>query len=405
MPTDIKTLNGNNRKNPLILAYLSFVAALIVAFITTISISFSPIIVIFPILPVAGIIGIKKRNKELIVIPALISFTISLLAIMSVGILLITSSLLMIASSFLFLKTEPEVEVHEKARKTANIAALSSLFASAAASVYALFWLYLGASSSSFQVVGLVFYSVPILFPLLGIIGIRNGNAGFLNTSSAFSLITGIFLGLLLQKTLFLASPLLLVISAFVYQEGIALETREFVDKGFWKIALILAAVSLLSGAGAAIYSEMALVTDGCYSYQTSPTSGGTVCSDFRPDYVIPVIFSAIGIAGILRQNRMLLYASASLYLAMMVRYISYMGVFFFPSFILLLFSAVAYQKGVRKTGNILEKPVDSKNAGILLFLLLLFVVLWIIAVYYFVEPASSGMSGGYGTVRSHRVN
>ncbi|MCX9014843.1 MAG: hypothetical protein OIN89_08640 [Candidatus Methanoperedens sp.] len=38
------------------------------------------------------------------------------------------------------------------------------------------------------------------------------------------------------------------------------------------------------------------------------------------------------------------------------------------------------------------------------LFLLLLFVVLWIIAVYSFVKPASSGISSGYSTAQSHRV-
>ena len=398
-------VNRNNRKNALVLAYFSLAAALIVAFITTTLINFSPVIVMSPLLPIVGIYGILKRNKELLISSALISFTISLLTIMSVGIFLITSSLSLIVSSFFYLKDETKVKVHEKAKKIAIITAISSLFASIVAAVYVLLWLYQGASSSSLQVVELVFYSVPIIFPALGIIGIRNGNAGFLNTSSAFSIITGIFFGLLLQKFFFLASPILLIISAFVYQGGIAGEIRkEIVDKGFWKIALILAIMSLLTGAGAVIYSELALVADGCYSYQTSPTGGGTVCGDFRPDYVIPVIFSAIGIAGVFRENKMLLYASASLYLAMIVRYISHMGVFFFPSFILLLFSALVYQKGVRKDGTIMEKQADTKTSGVLLFLLLLFVVLWIIAVYQFVEPSSSGISSGYGTAQPHKI-
>lgn len=143
---------------------------------------------------------------------------------------------------------------------------------------------------------------------------------------------------------------MLLVISAFAYQGGIIGEfKREMADVRLKKVALVLAGIALVAAMVTTLYSEFVLVTGGCYSYQTSPTSIERICSDFRTDYVIPVIISTIGIAGILRENKLLLYASATVSFVRIVAYLQPIASLFLPSFIALILSALIYKMGIRK--------------------------------------------------------
>ncbi|MDP2845005.1 MAG: hypothetical protein Q8N79_02885, partial [Candidatus Methanoperedens sp.] len=205
------------------------------------------------------------------------------------------------------------------------------------------------------------------------------------------------FLGLLLRKPLFLASSLLLVLSAFAYQGGVIGEfKREMADARLKKIAMLLAGIALVAAMGATLYSELVLVSGGCYTYQTSPTSGGRICSDFRIDYVIPVIILAVGMAGILRENKLLLYASATASFVRIVVYLQPIASLFLPSFIALIFSALIYKMGIRRVEPQVEVQENTKQYYVLLLLSAL-VIFWIIAVYIFVHPGSIETSGGYG--------
>jgi len=138
------------------------------------------------------------------------------------------------------------------------------------------------------------------------------------------------------------------------------------------------------------------LFSNGCYNYQTSPTSGGYTCGDFRPDYVIPVIILAVGMAGILRESKLLLYAAATVSFVRIVGYLQPIASLFLPSFIALILSALIYKMGIRKVEPQVEVRENTKEYYILLFLSAL-VVFWIIAVYMFVHPNSVESQGGYG--------
>ncbi len=209
-----------------------------------------------------------------------------------------------------------------------------------------------------FEVISI--YSLLVVLPLLGLVGIRLGKKDFLNTSAALSsVVLMIFFGLLLQKPLFLINPILLILSAFIYRGGLEREIKkETVNEKLKKIAMFLATISLFAAIVTTLYSERVLVINGCYTYQT-PTSGGTICSDFRPDYVIPVILSIVGIAGIFRKNKIMLYASAAASFVRMVVYLSPVGILFVPSFVMLILSAFAYQKGIKKE-KILKEATEN---------------------------------------------
>lgn len=388
-----------NRRNALWLAGLSLAASLLVFLFFTAGASFSPLVLVSPVVlilafaPLAGMLGIISRNKEVLIISSLMSLALTILGIVSIGLFFVAPSLLLIISTFVYLRDEPVVEVNEKARKAALVTALASLFVAIAAI----------APQVSFGgpilalAFGLIFYSFPIISPIMGIVGIRNGNKEFLYASSAISLVLAIFLGLLLRKPLFLASSLLLVLSAFAYQGGIIGEfKRELADARLKKIALVLAVIALVAAMVTTLYSERVLITSGCYTYQTSPTSGGRICSDFRTDYVIPVIISAVGMAGILRENKLVLYASATASFVRIVVYLQPIASLFLPSFIALIFSALIYKMGIRRVEPYVEVQENTKQYYVLLLLSAL-VIFWIIAVYIFVNPSSVGISSGYG--------
>jgi hypothetical protein len=389
----------NNRKNALWLAGLSLATSLLVFLFFTASASFSPLSLVSPVVlilvftPLAGVLGIISRNKEVLIISSLISLALTILGIVSIGMFFVVPSLLLIISTFVYLRDEPAVDVNEKARRAAFVTAFASLFVAIAAI----------APEVSFGglipglAFGLIFYLFPLIPPILGIIGIRNGNKEFLFASCAISLVLAIFLGLLFRKPLFLASSVLLVLSAFAYQGGVIGELkREMADARLKKIALVLAGIALVGAMVTTLYSEFVLVTGGCYSYQTSPTSGERICSDFRPDYVIPAIISALGMAGILRENKLLLYASATVSFVRIVAYLQPIASLFLPSFIALILSALIYKMGIRRMEPHVEVQENTKQYYILL-LLFAIVILWIIAVYIFVHPSSIEMSGGYG--------
>ena len=389
----------NNQKNALWLAGLS-VATSFLAFLfftagssLSPSVLVSPILLIFALVPLAGVLGIIYRNKEVLIISTLISLALTFLGIVSIGFFFVVPSLLLIISTFVYLKDEPEVEVNEKAGRAAFIMAIASLFVAIAGTATEVSF---GGSILALAF-GLIFYLFPLIPPVLGIVGIRNRNKEFLYASCAISLVLGIFLGLLFRKPLFLASSILLVISAFTYQGGVLGEfKREMVDARLKKIALVLAGVALFVTMATTLYSESVLITDGCYNYQTSPTSGGYTCGDFRPDYVIPVIILAVGMAGILRGSKLLLYAAATVSFVRIVGYLQPIASLFLPSFIALILSALIYKMGIRKVEPQVEVRENTKEYYILLFLSAL-VVFWIIAVYMFVHPNSVGSQGGYG--------
>lgn len=390
---------NNNRRNALWLAVFSLATSLLAFLFITAGASFSPFVLVSPVVlilafaPLTGILGIIYRNKEVLIISSLMSLALTILGIVSIGFFFVVPSLLLIISTFVYLRDEPVVEVNEKARRSALVTALASLFVAIAAI----------APEVSFEgsmlalAFGLIFYLFPLIPPVLGIVGIRNGNREFLYVSCAISLVLAIFLGLLMRRPLFLASSLLLVLSAFAYQGGVLGEFKgEKVDARLKKIALVLAGIALVAAMGTTLYSEHVLVTGGCYTYQTSPTSGGRICSDFRPDYVIPVIISAVGMAGILRENKLLLYASATASFVRIVVYLQPIASLFLPSFIAMIFSAIIYKMGIRRVEPQAMVRENTRQYYALL-LLSAVVVFWIIAVYIFVHPSSIETSSGYG--------
>jgi MFS family permease len=386
-----------NRRNALWLAGLSLATSLLAFLLLflffTEGVGFSPLVLASPVVlilafaPLAGMLGIISRNKEVLVISSLMSLALTILGIVSIGLFFVAPSLLLIISTFVYLRDEPAVEVSEKARRSALIAALASLFVAIAAIATEVF--------STGSMLALAFGLILLIPPVLGIIGIRNRNKEFLFASCAISLMLAIFLGLLLRKPLFLASSLVLVLSAFAYQGGVIGEfKREMPDARLKNIAILLADIALVAAMGATLYSERVLVSGGCYTYHTSPTSGGRICSDFRIDYVIPVIISLVGMAGILRENKLLLYASATASFIRIVVYLQPIANLFLPSFVALIFSALVYKIGIRRVEPYAEVQENIRQYYALL-LLSLIVIFWIIAVYLFVQPSS--VEHGYG--------
>jgi MFS family permease len=398
MAGEMMKITGN-RKNALWLASLSLALSLLafIFFTAGVSISLSalayPVVLILAFAPLAGVLGIIYRDKEVLIISSLMSLALTILGIVSIGFFFVVPSLLLIISTFVYLRDEPVVEVNEKARRVALVTALASLVVAIAATVPQMSF---AGSITAALAFGLIFFSFPIISPILGIFGIRNGNKEFLYASCAISLVIAIFLGLLMRQPLFLASSLLLVLSSFAYQDGVTGEfKREMVNARLKKIALLLAGIALVAAMVITLYSEFVLVSGGCYSYKTS-TGGGRICSDFRIDYVIPVIISAFGMAGILRENKRLLYASATVSFVRIVIYLQPIASLFLPSFVALIFSAFVYKIGIRKMEHQAEVQENSQHYYLLL-LLSAFVIFWIVAVYMFVHPSSIETSGGYG--------
>lgn len=248
----------DNQKNALWLACLSFAAALgAVWFIAeSIEFQFSPYILVFISIPLVGAIGILKKNKEVLIASALISLLLSLLGIMSVGGLFMVSSLALIISSFVYLMGTEKAEVAEKVKRAAQLAAFASLIAGIGIAVSGSSWLY-GAMSVPlvfFEVISI--YSLLVILPLLGLVGIRLGKKDFLSTSAALSSVLMIFFVLILQKPLFLTHPILLISSALIFRRGIERKIKEeTVDSKLNKIALVLAIVSLFIALITTLYS------------------------------------------------------------------------------------------------------------------------------------------------------
>ncbi|MDL5501634.1 MAG: hypothetical protein QSU88_00295, partial [Candidatus Methanoperedens sp.] len=122
---------------------------------------------------------------------------------------------------------------------------------------------------------------------------------------------------------------MLLIFSAFEYHGRIIRATRkEIIDSRVKKIAFFLASISLLTAIITTLYIERVLIVDGCYSFQTLPTDRIRICEDFRPGYVLPVILSIIGAAGILRNNKIMINTSAALSFVRLVTSLSAIGIF-----------------------------------------------------------------------------
>jgi hypothetical protein len=258
---------NNNRKNALWLAGLSLATSFLAFLFFTAgaslspSVLVSPVLLIFALVPFTGILGIIYRNKEVLIISSLISLALTILGIVSIGFFFMVPSLLLIISTFVYLRDEPVVDVNEKARKVAFLTAFVSLFVAIAATVPEVSL----AGPILSLAFGLIFYLFPLIPPILGIVGIRNRNREFLFTSCAISLLLAIFLGLLFRKPLFFASSLILILSGFTYQCGVIGEfKREMVDARLKKFALVLAGIALVVTMATTIYSERVLITGGC---------------------------------------------------------------------------------------------------------------------------------------------
>ena len=392
---------NNNRKNALWLAGLSFAASLLVSVYIT-NFQYSPVVVLYPSISLLGIIGILLRKKEVLIASALISLALMILGIMTVGGLFFISSLPLLISTFVYPGDfkKVDVDIDKVSKRTARIIMIASLFAAIIAGIVEASWLYVKFSSGKWILSDVEFIFLILLLsvlPVLGLIGINRGTRDFLNTSAAISIVLAVFMGIFLRRPMFLVSTLLLMISVFVYGSGIKRQIKkEIVDPGFKKTALVLAVASMLVAVIITLYSEIVLVADGCYTYHISSTSGGTICSDFRPDYVIPVFLSFFGIAGILRENKLMLYSSAALSFVRIFVHLSQIAVLFLPSFLMLIISAFVYQKGIREAEGMEEAAQNSEQYYVLL-LLFAFVVVWIIAVYIFVQPSSVNGDSGYG--------
>ncbi|HEX7628433.1 MAG TPA: hypothetical protein VF354_05900 [Candidatus Methanoperedens sp.] len=397
---------NNNRKNALWLAGLSFAASLLVSMYIT-NFQYSPVVVLYPLISIFGIIGILLRIKEVLIASAIISLALMILGIMTVGGLFFISSLPLLISAFVYQGDFEKVDVDETTKRTARIMMIASLFAAIAAGLVEVSWLYVHFSSGQWILSDIEFIFLILLLavlPVLGLTGLSRGNKELLGTSAAMSIVLAVFMGIFLRRLMFLISPLLLILSAFVYGNGINKQIKkETIDPGFKKIALVLAGASLFVAVIITLYSEIVLIADGCYTYQTSLTSGGTICSDFRPDYVIPVFLSFFGIAGILRENKLMLYSSAALSFVRIVVHLSQIAVLFLPSFLMLIISAIVYQKGIRKAEGMEESAQNSRQYYVLL-LLFAFVILWMIAVYIFVQPSSINGGSGYAQAPAKQI-
>lgn len=119
------------------------------------------------------------------------------------------------------------------------------------------------------------------------------------------------------------------------------------------------------------------------------------ICEDFRPSYVLPVILSVIGAAGILRNNKIMINISAALSFVRLVTSLSAIDIFFVPSFAALIISAFVYQKGIRK-GDIHIETWENSRQYYVLLLLFAVIIIWIFSVYLFIHPNTSGESGSY---------
>ncbi len=213
---------NDNRKISLALACLSLAASLLVSLYIT-SFQYSPVVVIFPFISLAGVIGVLLKNKYILIASTLMSLTITILGIMTVGGLLVASSLPLIISTFLYLGDSQKVEVDEKVKKKVIMILAASFFIALIAPPAEVSWLYrkalsMGLLISDFEFIFL--FLLLIILPLVGIAGVRSGNKDFLNTAAAISIVPAIFMGLFLQKFLFPASCALLVISTFVHRSG-----------------------------------------------------------------------------------------------------------------------------------------------------------------------------------------
>ena len=260
---------NNNRKNALWLAGLSFAASLLVSVYIT-NFQYSPVVVLYPLISLFGIIGILLRKKEVLIASALISLALMILGIMTVGGLFFISSLPLLISTFVYQGDFEKVDADETTKRTARIMMIASLFAAITAGIVEISWLYVEFSSGQWILSDIEFIFLILLLsvlPVLGLKGISRGNKELLDTSAAMSIVLAVFMGIFMRRTMFLISPVLLIISAFVYGNGIKRQIKkEIVDQGFKKTALVLAGASMLVAVIITLYSEIVLIADGCYT-------------------------------------------------------------------------------------------------------------------------------------------
>jgi len=139
---------------------------------------FTPIIVIFTSIPLAGVIGILLRNKEVLIASALLSLTLTILGIMSVGALFVASSVALITSAFIYLNDSEKSYADEKTKRTARLLVIASLLTAIGAAAIEASWLYVKITSGKWILSDIEFiflFSLPVVLSILGLKGICEG--------------------------------------------------------------------------------------------------------------------------------------------------------------------------------------------------------------------------------------
>ncbi len=206
-----------NRKTALFLAVVALVFALW-SYYTVLEYATSPLLIVFVMAPLAAIIGIVAGNKAVLAASSLLSLIMTALGIMTVGFMFVPSSLVLIVSMFIYLKDSENVD--EKRKSIATNAMYASMISAIAAVSFEGKWLIAKIISGNWILpdIDVVFlFLLPVALPVVGLRGIRSGNKDILAASAAISMVTGIFLGVLLLKPLFLVSSILIIFSAAIY--------------------------------------------------------------------------------------------------------------------------------------------------------------------------------------------
>ncbi len=236
---------NNNQKNALWLACISFLASLFAALFIAERIM-APAFAVLVFIPLLGLIGVLKKNKEILVVSALISLCLAILTIVSVGMLFLPSSIFLVISAIVCLSKADIEEVAGKTKRSAQMAALASLIAAIGIAVSEVPLQHSGTAPLFISLL-LFFYFPLILPPILGLAGIHLGKKDFLSMSAAISSVVAISLLLLSRNPLYLVSPMLLIFSAFAYHaEIIGAANKENIDAKIKIIAFVLAGISIL---------------------------------------------------------------------------------------------------------------------------------------------------------------
>lgn len=103
----------------ILLASLSFIASLFAALFIAERI-FAPAFAVLVFIPLLGLIGILKKNKEVLIASALISLCLAILTIVSAGMLFLPSSIILVISVMVCLREAKRKSWLKKQRELHN---------------------------------------------------------------------------------------------------------------------------------------------------------------------------------------------------------------------------------------------------------------------------------------------